>query len=301
MLESDETQRMAGLSPADMANQALVLDIESAQLRQAYATGDTWPVENILPTWLRALGLEVSVVDPLRPLLARELLKARLKATKAMQERHTGELVETPPDPSVDALWAAQAPGETGQGGTSPVAPSTPRTLRQVYTRWKAAKVRSPDAVNACDRALSLFEAKFGEPALRTITRAMGDEFRAHLLAQELASKTKHDRMTYVKSLLKYACRDLELIPKNPWEGLDIDYKTENRRSPWTPEQLSAFFGQPLFTSYALPVGTWRAGGAAAYWVPLLGLFTGARVGELCQLRVADIKITDAGPFMHNQ
>lgn len=25
------------------------------------------------------------------------------------------------------------------------------------------------------------------------------------------------------------------------------------------------------------------------FWVPLLGLFTGARLGELCQLRVADI------------
>lgn len=48
MLESDETQRMADLSPANMANQALVLDIESAQLRQAYATGSTWPVENVL-------------------------------------------------------------------------------------------------------------------------------------------------------------------------------------------------------------------------------------------------------------
>lgn len=44
--------------------------------------------------------------------------------------------------------------------------------------------------------------------------------------------------MTYVKSLLKYASQDLELIPKNPWQGLDIDYKTERRRVPWTSAQL---------------------------------------------------------------
>jgi integrase len=32
-----------------------------------------------------------------------------------------------------------------------------------------------------------------------------------------------------------------------------------------------------------------KAGGAAAYWVPLLGLYTGARQSELCQLRIEDV------------
>jgi integrase len=36
----------------------------------------------------------------------------------------------------------------------------------------------------------------------------------------------------------------------------------------------------------------------AAYWIPLLGLYTGARVGELAQLRVEDIEETKAGPFI---
>ena len=40
------------------------------------------------------------------------------------------------------------------------------------------------------------------------------------------------------------------------------------------------------------------AGGAAAYWVPLLGLFTGARIGELCQLRVEDVADDGAGPVL---
>jgi integrase len=32
---------------------------------------------------------------------------------------------------------------------------------------------------------------------------------------------------------------------------------------------------------------------ASQYWIPLLGLFTGARINELCQLYVSDIKEVD--------
>lgn len=298
MLESDEARRLGGLSAQEMESLATVLEVERAQLRQANASGNSWPVESILPTWLQTLGLTVSGTDPLRPSLARELVKARLRAIQAIQARHSGDLVDTPAEPPTEALEAIQAPAASDEDAPQAKPRGTPRTLRQVYTRWKAAKVRSSDAEEACDRALKLFEGKFGHPPLASITRAQGDEFRALLLTQKLSSKTKHDRMTYVKSLLKYASQDLELIPKNPWQGLDIDYKTERRRVPWTSAQLSAFFGQPLFTEYALPTKSWRAGGAAAYWVPLLGLFTGARIGELCQLRVVDIQTTEAGPFM---
>lgn len=298
MLASDEGQRLEGLTEQQLENQGLVLELEEAQLRQANKSGVPLPVENILPAWLLALGLEVSSTDPLRRVLARDLVQARFRAIKAIQARHSGDLVDTPPEPLTDALEAAQAPAASSEADSHARPSGTPRTLRQVYTRWKAAKVRSSDAEEACDRALKLFEGKFGHPPLATITRAQGDEFRALLLTQKLSSKTKHDRMTYVKSLLKYASQDLELIPKNPWQGLDIDYKTERRRVPWTAAQLSAFFGHPLFTEYALPTTSWRAGGAAAYWLPLLGLFTGARGGELCQLRVVDIQSTEAGPFM---
>lgn len=62
-------------------------------------------------------------------------------------------------------------------------------------------------------------------------------------------------------------------------------------------------FGAPLFTRYELPRNN-KAGQDAAYWVPLLGLYTGARPGELCQLRIDDVvtvegihclRITDDG------
>jgi integrase len=171
-------------------------------------------------------------------------------------------------------------------------APEAPQAaslkMRDVYGLWKAAKVRSADSVNSCGRALALYEQHTDNPPLRKLTRAQGDAFRAWLQQQGTSSKTARDRLTWVKSLLKYAYRDLEAIDRHPWEGLDIEFTTENKRRPWTDDELTKFFGEPLFTRYELPKAR-KAGGAAAYWIPLLGLYLGARVGELAQLTVKDI------------
>jgi integrase len=124
----------------------------------------------------------------------------------------------------------------------------------------------------------------------------MGNEFRAWLLKQPAASKTARDRFIYVKALLGFAHRELELIDRHPWDRMNIESTTESKRTPWTSEQIKAFFALPLFTSYQLPTSK-RAGADAAYWIPLLGLFTGARSAELCQLTVLDV-VEEQGIFV---
>lgn len=167
-------------------------------------------------------------------------------------------------------------------------------TLRDVYDRWKKVKKRSDDSLRACLRALELFEQQIGaSPPVHQITRDQGDAFRAWLQQQGTSSRTASDRLTWVKSLLKYARRDLEIIERHPWEGLDIAHRTDNPRKNWTAAQLQAFFSLPLYTEHRLPTDP-KAGFEAAYWVPLLGLYTGARVGQLCQLRTQDV-VEDEG------
>lgn len=163
--------------------------------------------------------------------------------------------------------------------------------LRNVFERWKVSKKRGPDSVGQTERALVLYESHTGNPPITQLRRDQGDAFRAWLIAQPGASKTHHDRFTAVKTLLNFARKELEWIPKNPWEGLDIEHAPQNPGKPWTTEQICSFFSLPLFQHFELPTKAWRAGGEAAYWIPILGLFSGARVGELAQLRTVDIVI----------
>ncbi|WP_377153044.1 tyrosine-type recombinase/integrase [Roseateles sp. UC29_93] len=212
-------------------------------------------------------------------MLRAEVLRGELPPTaSAGHPTATGQLL---PLPAASGNYATTLP---------PAAPP-PAYLREVFGKWTEAKSRNKDTVAACKRALALFEQQTGNPPLAALSRAHGVEFRAWLQHPDRAttSKTAHDRMTWVKSLLKFAHVELELIHRQPWEGLDIDATTTNRRRPWTPDELNSLIGAPLHACYALPTDI-KSGGAAAYWVPLLGMFSGARISELIQLRRQDIE-----------
>ncbi len=180
-------------------------------------------------------------------------------------------------------------------------------TLRDVYNRWIKSKPLTADSVACCGRAVRLFELQTGNPPLQRLTRSEGDAFRAWLQTLPTTSKTARDRMNWIKSLLKYASQELEIMPKSPWVGLDIKSRTTAKRQPWSDQHLKTLFGHDIWQHGHLPSDT-KAGGRAAYWLPLLALYTGARCSELCQLRSVDvdtgdtmptIRITDDGDGQH--
>ena len=160
--------------------------------------------------------------------------------------------------------------------------------LRDVFDRWCDSSFRSKDTLMACERALKLFETLTENKLIQAITRADGDAFRAKLSKQPVASKTTKDRFTWVKSLLRYATEDLGWLEKHPWAGLKVPVTSQKKRRIWTDAEISQLIDSDLFKKGICPKN-WNAGGAAAYWLPLLGLLTGARLSELAQLSVTDI------------
>jgi integrase len=68
-------------------------------------------------------------------------------------------------------------------------------------------------------------------------------------------------------------------------EGLRIRIKCKayEERDIFTNEELTALFHSKEYTedTFDMP---WK------FWLPLLGLYTGCRIEELCQLNITDIK-----------
>src|SRR5262249_47943511 len=62
--------------------------------------------------------------------------------------------------------------------------------------------------------------------------------------------------------------------------------EAEPGREPWEPAELRVLFSSPVFAEGVRPKA---GGGEAAFWLPLLGIFTGARLGELAPLTSADV------------
>ena len=172
-----------------------------------------------------------------------------------------------------------------------------PTTMRDVFDRWKVSGNRRAASTRAVELALNLFVGEYGNLPVQQVTRDMGDRFRAYLLGMGDASKTSSGRFDAVKYLLLYAAREVELIPKNPWDRLAIKSRKEAPRRVWTRPELIALFGLPIFTRYEVPMLT-NAGADAAYWIPLLALFTGATVSELAQMRASDVVVDGESSFL---
>lgn len=246
----------------------------------ALACGNLKAVLPLVQEHARSLGVTFDAQTPGAREALRLCLQAHRKALQEVTKRDAGAVVPTP-------VVAAKLPTPAHQS----------KTLRDVFERWKASgdKPRTDDTMKAMDRALAQFEGQHPRMTLEGITRDMGDAYRAWLRKECKTPKTARDRLTAIKSLMKYAHRDLKWVPHREWEGLDIKATTTNKRRPWSDAELVKLFGSTVHTAYALPRDA-KAGHDAAYWVPLLGLFTGARLGELCQLTPDDVHTTEGIP-----
>jgi integrase len=76
-----------------------------------------------------------------------------------------------------------------------------------------------------------------------------------------------------------------------------IQSKTNDKdaRYPFTPEQLQKLFSSPLYVGHLSDASRYKPGPLVIkdgkYWIPLIGLFTGMRLGEIVQLLNSDLKV----------
>lgn len=90
----------------------------------------------------------------------------------------------------------------------------------------------------------------------------------------------------------------------NPCNGLFHDkVKNKNRRPSFSTDHLNKILGSPLFTGFLADDREHRPGNMHAddwrKWIPLVCLFTGARIGEIAQLRLCDVRQEHGMPFVH--
>ena len=144
-------------------------------------------------------------------------------------------------------------------------------------------------------------------PPLAKLREMRGLDARtAATKARELRATThvgrQHQQADYNRfQPFRLACRTLRSTLKtNPFAKATIALKSVAReeRDPFTLNELNAIFTAPIFTGCELE-NHWKVSGktilrsSAKFWVPLLALYTGARLNELCKLRVRDIKSDD--------
>lgn len=191
-------------------------------------------------------------------------------------------------------LPAARAvPAAARQAEPAPVGAGT-RRMGDALTVWKQTGTRSPKTVVQFERHAALFAELAGDPPLAALRRPDAVRFRDALQAWAMTegktASTADNVLATVKALANVA-RDREWITgDNPFARLTVAEggKPGTQREPWTAAELAHLFDDPIWTAYRLPDAP-KAGAGAAYWMPLLGCFTGARISELAQLWTDDL------------
>ena len=95
--------------------------------------------------------------------------------------------------------------------------------------------------------------------------------------------------------VLNWAVRE-EFLTKNHMRGLRLadPVAKQDKRHPFSDEQLRQMFTAPLYrgckndgNGYTTP-GDARPKGTR-FWIPLIGLYSGLRLNEICQLDTSDV------------
>jgi len=292
-----------GRSDREMAQLQSNAAINLPVAKAALARGDISFVQEELDELLDGFRINLDRGSSAYRQLGMAVLRRDVEALQAIDRRNHGEVVETP---------RAAEPGlPAAQGGT----------LTAALEGWKKVKQRGPLITNEFDNAINRFIELHGDLRLVEIKRSHVREYREalqsvprrragalrkaslpelvewtgrHPDAEKIKAATVNKLLGGVQAVAMWGY-DNGLIPdevawSDPFARMRLE-EDEPDREPWEIGELQLLFNSPVFASGARPKG---GSGEAAYWLPLLGLFTGARQGELAPLTADDVA-TDPG------
>lgn len=105
--------------------------------------------------------------------------------------------------------------------------------------------------------------------------------------------------MAKLRALMTFAVNE-GWIDRNPATGLSVvdPVRDKDKRLPFSSSQLQSIFNAPIYRGCADDEWRFATPGPnrprrARFWIPLIALFSGMRLNEICQLDVADIQIVE--------
>ncbi|UWP97871.1 site-specific integrase [Aliiroseovarius crassostreae] len=113
-----------------------------------------------------------------------------------------------------------------------------------------------------------------------------------------LAYATQEKRLRFFRAMLNWAAEE-GYLDRVPGQKVAVAGKKQKAQTggPYSLEDLQIIFATPVYTGRASEARAGTAGDQmikdGKFWVPLIGLFSGMRLGEIVQLHRSDLKTVD--------
>jgi integrase len=272
--------------------------------KAALAKGDITFVEDELDELMEVFGCGLDPQSKAYRELGMAVLRRYVQYLEAAEKRDAGEVVETPKavEPTISTAAAMVSSGED--------------TLSAAYEGWKKAKNPKQPTAREFRNAVQRFIELHGDMRIEDIRRGHVRTFREalqmipvrragalrkadlptlvewsgkHPEAPKLQPTSINKLLGGVQAVTVWAHDNGFTSDDKPWADPFARMRLEEPdpdREPWKIEELTLLFGSRVFTEGYRPAA---GAGEAAYWLPLLALFTGARQGELAPLTVDDV------------
>jgi integrase len=254
-------------------------------------------------------------------------LRARLAAAKTIEQRLLGNFDDCNTDSAVTEFYDDELYPDDWSVPISEQALSA-NTLDQLYEKYREDNPRriSDDSMDQGLKSLYLLEESMTSPwtpdsmtreAIRVWKRYLVKlPIRAKELScfkdksliqivessdavgrQVISDRTINKHIAHVGAFSKWLLAE-GLIDDNPVEGMALPKEITSTRRSFKNEELELLFNSPLFTGCKNNSAIHLVGDTVIrdhrYWLPILAINTGARLGELAQLLTSDVvKIDD--------
>lgn len=334
MLEAMEARRREW--PSDDAEYAARLVKREADLRRMtrrLQDDELSQWEAVADRAIQVRGLALTKGSDDYAEFVRAIAEASIDAVGLFNRKHSGELDTAPRSATVRDAKAKEAgkakPGETilelfeawgaemiakgekdGKRGKRPDTVNQDRKVIQQFATFVGLD-RAVDSITPLDVA-EYRDTLRNLPPKWMSKRELRDLDMRTAATKARAAGMAHTAFTTINKHLSTISPLYTWLRKKPrWAGLANpvdglfydDVKGTNPRPPFTTHDLNTILGSPLFTGFKADgeehfPGDQRASGWRR-WIPLVAMFTGARIGEVAQLRIGDIRQEHGVWFVH--
>jgi integrase len=291
LLHSDDLDRAGTLADEAYDQYEQELEDQRKALRRANQRADYGSVQEEAAGFLQAEGLECDEKSPEWASWLKSVLQAHLSALSGIAGRLDSQTVATPAAPppirsendldDIDRALVYWQEKTSPQDKTVVEMRAMVKRFKESTSRTRISAVQPDDILNFMRTERSRDSARGGKVNVQTVNKGLA-------LLKALFSLVHADylRQFNVANPLAEA-RKFKVKPK------DVA-----RRKFFTQEHLNTLFSGPVHTLHERSVG---GAGEAAYWVPVLGYATGARMHELLQLRVADVVVVEGVTLLRTE